>query len=208
MKNIILFLLLSTFIAHSHNNFTHKKPSTIVLANFNCCVANDDIKLEWTTFDEIDITDYIIEHSVNGLEYNEIATIDCQRNNTKSIYSFIHNSPNTECYNYYRIKLVDNKGNFMYSEIIDVYVEDKNNFDVTILNNPSITETINIAVAGAKDKDVEILVQDFSGHTIFSTMLNNSTGYTLKDNSILSGNYILTAQKGNVLIRKTIVIAK
>ena len=209
MKTIFIFILLNTFFAYSNNNFeVCKKPLSLEITAFSGSANDGVINLEWTMFEDINTSHFIIEYSANSLFFNEIGKLSVSENNEQKTYSFVHTSPISEDYNYYRLKIVDNKGGFVYSEIISVYADKSKKFDISILNNPTISQTLNIIATGANGKDVEISIRDFSGNLVYAATLNKLNGYILYDKTILSGTYIITGVLENDLISKKIIITK
>lgn len=210
MKTLSIIILLNLLFVCSNNEVlgANKKPMTIVLSNFSGSAVNSLVTLEWAMFENINTSHFIIEHCRTSLAFIEIGKMSFIESDVNKSFTFNHNSPISDGYSYYRLKIVDNKGGFVYSEIIAVYIEKSKKFDVSILNNPSITETLNISVLGANGKDVKISVRDFAGYLVYATTLNDVCGYVLRDKAILSGTYIITGETEDELVSKKIVITK
>jgi trimeric autotransporter adhesin len=74
-------------------------------------------KLNWSTEKETNSTNFTVERSVDGINWNSIGTVSAAGNsNTRLDYGFTDNAPVTG-YNYYRIKLTEADGKFYYTYI-------------------------------------------------------------------------------------------
>jgi trimeric autotransporter adhesin len=74
-------------------------------------------KLNWSTEKETNSTNFTVERSVDGINWNSIGTVSAAGNsNTRLDYGFADNNPVTG-YNYYRIKLTEADGKFYYTYI-------------------------------------------------------------------------------------------
>jgi hypothetical protein len=83
-------------------------------------VDGTSIELEFSTASESGASHFEIEHSVNGLNYQEIGEVKASGNAVNiSYYNFEHRFPGAGI-NYYRLKQVDEDGNFKYSKVISI----------------------------------------------------------------------------------------
>lgn len=107
------------------------------LGNFTATKQRDEtVLLNWITFSENDNSYFIIEHSVDGINFTAIEK-KLSKGNTASghPYSYIHANPVSGT-NYYRLRMVDVNGRAEYSSIRKV-VLGKNNYSITIFPNPA-----------------------------------------------------------------------
>lgn len=93
-------------------------------------------QLFWSTATELNNDYFSLEHSQQLDDFNEIYRVNCYGNSTqKKDYEFYHkNVP--EGINYYRLKQVDNDGNYSYSQVVKIQNETKN-YLVNIFPNPA-----------------------------------------------------------------------
>ena len=123
-----------------------KKPTPLPITyiSFTANLINtNQVATQWTVANQIDIEKYEIEKSVDGISFNKVATIT--NNLAGNIYKWVHVNP-INGINYYRLKSYSLSGKIVYSNIAKVLVNTSNN--IWIVNNPSIDNTIQLAVQG------------------------------------------------------------
>ncbi len=148
------------------------KPSIVLPVSFTNVRATPlgkKVSVNWEVSNQINITNYTIEKSVNGHDFTTAGTITATgANSNSSIYNWLDASP-LSGFNYYRIKSNDISGSFKYSIIVKVLVT-KTNPVISVLPNP-----VQGNIANVKLTDVE------KGNYTFSvSALNGKLLYTLK----------------------------
>ncbi|MEI9943352.1 MAG: GEVED domain-containing protein [Chitinophagaceae bacterium] len=89
----------------------------LTLTNFTAAKQNNHALLSWTTSSEQNSAYFKIEHSKDGMHFNPIGMVAAAGNsNSPHDYHFTHNDPATGA-NYYRLKIMDVNGEFVYSAI-------------------------------------------------------------------------------------------
>ena len=89
----------------------------VLLTNFTATFAAGSANLSWTTEQESNSSYFGIERSTNGSNWQEIATVDAKGNSQiASNYTYADQSA-VNGVSYYRLKMVDKDGSYMYSEI-------------------------------------------------------------------------------------------
>ncbi len=85
----------------------------------------DQVKLEWVTASEVNNAFYTIERSTDGQNFETVANIDGAGNSDNVLfYSFVDVSP-LNGLSFYRLKQTDFNGEFDYSEIRSVRIENQ-----------------------------------------------------------------------------------
>jgi hypothetical protein len=76
--------------------------------------GNGSIKIIWTTQQETNVSEFILERSPNQIDWSEIKTFDPKGSN--STYTYIDDPAlkSNDFVFYYRLKIVDNDGNISY----------------------------------------------------------------------------------------------
>ena len=77
--------------------------------------------LNWEITENINSSRYEVECSHNGIDFKKIGIVEVSANNK---YQFIDENVN-EGNNYYRIKQVDQNGNFSFSKVVSIYNRSK-----------------------------------------------------------------------------------
>jgi len=112
-------------------------PLPIELVMFDCRVDDDDIELFWSTASQINNDYFIIEHSLDGNAWNDIAYVTGAGNSSQLLeYSTTHlNAP--VGINYYRLTQVDFDGNSETFNIINcsIYLNDPPVDNIKYFNN-------------------------------------------------------------------------
>ena len=181
-------------------------PMPVKLVSFNASVINgNNIKLNWATSSEQNNAGFEIERAVVGspnLVYNNIGFVIGNGNsNTTKNYSFTDSKMNTGKYQY-RLKQVDNNGNFEYfnlSNEVNVAAPGKYNLEQNYPNpfNPNT----NIIYQIANNTFVSLKVYDMTGKEV-TTLVNEIKAagyYTVNFNAsnLASGIYIYKLEAGS-----------
>lgn len=102
-------------------HYTLNCPLPIELLNFDGEFKNGANRLSWTCATEKNNDYFSLERSIDGVTFNEIATIDGAGNSTQQTsYSFDDRIFIKDTVNYYRLKQVDFNGNFEYFHIVAI----------------------------------------------------------------------------------------
>lgn len=114
-------------------------PLPIELTTFKATIWKGDVKLEWTTAQEIGNRGFEVEKSSDGISWTDLNWIDgAGHSNDVNSYSTTDYSPNAGI-NYYRLRQIDFDGNTDYSPIVSVKLSDEvSGFE--IYPNPAMDE--------------------------------------------------------------------
>lgn len=155
----------------------------IELFSFTGKSINEGAQLNWTTLSEKNFDYFSVEHSIDGIDFSEIARLAAKGDLKKRTdYTYIHRTP-TFGKNYYRLKSIDLDGSFEYSKLVVVsyqggkyltlfpnptvpsHIQYQANFEITGLDRISIVNQLGMQVASG--------IPDASGQTIrFSKLLD------------------------------------
>jgi len=87
------------------------------LLEFKVAPKESESILQWQTAQEKALSHFVVEHSLDGIHFDDIGIQTAQNNkSTTNTYQWTHTTPHTGS-NYYRLKLVDIDGQFRYSEL-------------------------------------------------------------------------------------------
>jgi photosystem II stability/assembly factor-like uncharacterized protein len=179
-------------------------PLPVQVINFSV-KKNDhnEVLLDWEVTQEINLSQYEIERSNDGINFKKCFVIQAKNN---SHYNFIDYTP-MQGKNYYRLKMVDIDGKFAYSGVKSVNI----NFNTTctIWPNPSKDGKIVLIFKGLKSKtDLSISISNLAGQLIKTHYLNaigNDSQYSFSLD--VSGIYFLriTLSDGQLFTKKIVV---
>jgi hypothetical protein len=163
----------------------------VKLLDFTAKALNNNVQLQWTITNEVNVANYIVEFSTNGRTFNNIGTV--APTNVKALekkYGFIHTGP-VNSKNYYRIKMIDNDGEYAYSPIRVVMMGYD---DVLVYPNP-FQDRLNIVVNhNSIVPQVTVSVLDATGKQLRRQTF--ATNATLNLNHLATGMYIVQVYDG------------
>ena len=133
---------------------------------------NASVELIWTTATEKNNELFVIEHSTNGKDFNAIGERFGAGNSSRNIdYVYLDESP-VDGYNYYRLKQVDQDGNFTYSKLALIQNEtvETNPLAVSVYPNPC-TSNCQIRLEGistSMDAPLDIALYNTDGKQVLA----------------------------------------
>jgi hypothetical protein len=171
----------------------------VKLSFFNGYRDRNQIALLWESAQEINVKNYDVEQQdIETGEWVKKTTISATGGNTARKYRFSDvPALGKKEYVLYRLKVIDEDGQFVYSSIIRInYSQSKTG--LTIMPNPVINNRLRFTITGMSgEQKAEISVIDFGGRTMLktsgSTLLNNNIDIS----SLSSGMYKLIVKIDN-----------
>lgn len=114
----------------------------IELVQFSAkCAGNTQMTLNWSTATEINNKEFIIEKSLDGVDYTKVGVVPGSGNSTITKYYSFKDEVKEEAVNnpifYYRLKQVDFNGTSSSPKIIEVQPCNSHQIDIVISPNPS-----------------------------------------------------------------------
>ncbi|MEP7165297.1 MAG: immunoglobulin domain-containing protein [Ferruginibacter sp.] len=155
-----------------------------------------DIAVKWTVENELNIKEYHVETSLNGVDFRSAATLNATTNNNGSaIYSWI-DSDAVKGSHYYKIRSKDLDGGNAYSNIIKVNMaENKENAKIAVSPNPVKTDIVSVRLNNMEEGLYNVQVFDVHGQSVKSFSLQHSGGngvYNFSlDHNLPKGNYYI-----------------
>ncbi len=179
-------------------------PLPLNLTRFEGAINDTKDDLNWETQYEVNTSHFVVEHSRDGLRFLELGMVTAYNNSAISNqYSFTNKKPKNGN-NFYRLKMIDLDGKFVYSSII-VLTRTETNFSIIAFPNPT-AEFLNIKLANQSD-ETSIIIHDASGKFISSKVLPKEVSDTSVDLTNCTNGYLFVTIK-NESTSKTIKILK
>jgi len=159
--------------------------------------------LTWETATEANSDYFVVERSLDALQFNEIGRVDAAENSTQNTtYNF--EDAQTGATMYYRLKQVDMDGNYEYFDIIrinsDCYTDDAGTF-IEVFPNPLAGEhDVFIRLFANTQESVYIEVMNLTGALISKTKANISEGpnvLSFPTNNLAAGTYFIRVRGGS-----------
>ena len=155
--------------------------------------SNGSVKLSWTTSQEVNAGYYDVERSGDQTGWTKIGSVKAKGNSTIATnYSLNDNVP-LDGTGYYRLKMVDLDGKYVYSKTVSVSA-DKNNVPLVIYNNP-FTDLIRIKVNVSRAQNLTMTVSDMLGKTYIKQVTTGAGG----ENNLSEPQASCDRRKRNVL---------
>ncbi len=105
----------------------------VSLASFNAQKIGDNAEITWESIIENNFANYSVEHATNAIDFNVVANQEGRGNGSR--YKFLHTSP-APGLNYYRLKIVDFDGSYVYSDVKVVDFSSERNKQLNLYPNP------------------------------------------------------------------------
>ncbi|MBN2681182.1 MAG: T9SS type A sorting domain-containing protein [Bacteroidales bacterium] len=186
----------------------------VVLSKFAYENHQDYVLLEWTTSSEINNDFFEVQKSINGSDFDVMATIPGAGNSNEIIeYEWEDLLP----YNgtvYYRLKQVDYDGQFEYSKLIAV-TRNSSSIDCIVKVNPNpCLGSCRVVLENCNEmanENVNIQVFDALGNVVTTqSAMNNSDGDGLfsfnSSNNLAPGIYIVKASTYNKSAESRVIL--
>jgi hypothetical protein len=167
---------------------------------------NNDVLVAWKTTEEFNLSHYEVEVARGNTElqlnrFTSLVRVNSAANNLSidQDYSFLDRESNKSGVRYYRLKMVDNNGQFSYSSIKPVLFND----DVQWQVYPNPSGGLFYFVYQVPDgQTMQVKLYDMSGKVIRQIMVS-ATGFLQKQSIDISGKdiprglYMMEANSGN-----------
>lgn len=170
----------------------------VELFNLTVISRSNNALLQWSTQQEINTKNYIIQRSYDGQHFNNIGSIIAHGNTSiASNYSFIDPGALSAGYPvlYYRLNIIDNDGKSAFSNIISLKINESTTWSVRVITIP-VQDFVNIMVNGINGQ-LKLSVLDISGRTMFTKSYENINGQISLPVQLPKGMYLLQSDYNN-----------
>lgn len=181
----------------------------VKLTNFLAKYNKQNVSLTWTTEQEKTFSHFIVERSVNGIDFTEAAVIFAKDNGAiQKDYSFtdlLHTT--NKGFIYYRLRLVDVNQKSVKSAIRVIKIGDElTEVNVQAYPNPVVNELRITIPATWQDKPVAYEVFSINGNILKHVVSNNANQTeVLSMINLNAGMYFVKVRSGNETAVKQIM---
>ena len=130
---------------------------------------NESAVLDFEVLENDSYDRFIIERSVNGIDFTLVNTVVNSSNNNKQKYTYQDNRINAPVV-YYRIKGISKQGEPSYSKIATL--KNRSKQEVSVFPNPVINKTINIEFLSSINENVEITIFGTLSEKLYYNQIN------------------------------------
>ena len=176
------------------------------LINFTATNYNNQNYLSWIPETETNLNRYEIEKSEDGNNFNKIGEVAANTNAAKR-YNYTDDNKVTSVKVFYRLKLIQQDGKFLYSKIISI-TEKTDKIVFSIAPNPAISST-ELTIFSDRNTDGKIEILNSGGNIIITKniSLQKGSNYIPIDMSAFSkGIYLVRINNSiNISTQKLII---
>lgn len=172
------------------------------LVSFNAAKQNTNVLVSWTTSQETNTKQFVVERSINGRTWAPIATVNAAGNsNSTQTYSYTDMLP-VKGINFYRIRIVDTDNKFTQSGTRTVLFASS---DMVLITPNPAGSYINIYLGKNDNSVTRILMSDVNGKVVANVKTNEQV-YQVNTASMAKGIYILKIVGENTTTTQKVVI--
>ncbi len=159
----------------------------VTLTKFEAMQQGDDVKTSWQTEGELNVRNYTVQHSINGLAFAQVGNVNAIG---ASSYQFIHkNAPIGK--NYYRLLITDKDGSVKLSPVKIVNIAKESS--VQFYPNP-VKDKLTIVLNSSSANTTTITLLSSAGQVLLKKQIK--TSYIIDMAGYASGTYLLRIDDG------------
>ncbi|MDI9364283.1 MAG: T9SS type A sorting domain-containing protein [Flavobacterium sp.] len=172
-------------------------------------VGANAVKVSWNVYDEVNIDQYVVEASANGVSFAAIGTVKASGNNT---YSLVDNNISGAVV-YYRVKSIDKgTGAINYSTVVSIALNAAKVASVNVYPNPVVGSELHLQTTNFKAGKLQLMLYNNQGKQIAQQALTYNGGNMAQtlilSNAVKAGTYQLVVTDGTSSISKTIFVVR
>lgn len=156
-------------------------------------VESNSILLQWNVTEQVDMADYVVEHSDDGRNFTVIGTIPANES-SQSRYEFIDHRSHSAAIAYYRLKMTEQDGSYAYSRILRVVLPDN---ESKVIVYPVPTRDF-VWVQGAGIRGTSLKVVNIRG-VVLNLVTATPDTQRVDISPLPAGVYFISNQLGNAL---------
>lgn len=166
----------------------------IALISFTAKPISSSVKVSWTVANAKQFKQFEVERSIEGKTFTGIKNLSYNR---QANYEFSDENLAVGTY-YYRLKLVDENGEYTYSEIRSAIVNGYNADKVTLYPNP-VKDVLHISYPNHNKLDIGVSVYNVAGKLMFTKNIRVPEGeqnITIDVANLPVGAYFINLKQG------------
>jgi hypothetical protein len=165
----------------------------LTLLSFTAVLNGKAVQLQWTTAAEINAKNFIVQRSIDSMNFQDIGSINAVGDSTQiTSYGFTDAGASNAGINklYYRLQIVDKDGKLTYSNIATVQIENGKLF--VIYPNPVRDQLLITSDTSLNNSQIRIFDPD--GKVVYQKQVSNTQAATTKINVSGFGNGVYYLQ--------------
>jgi len=224
MKSFTLLITLITYLtlsAQQENSSLQASLNKALKAdqsknyNFeaNVDLSLNAVQLKWRNVKESNVSSFVVERSIDKIEWEEVATIFGASHNSQLTDFFYLDYKPTENLTYYRLRATRNNGKERFSNIVPINYLKKEGATAGMNLHPDFSEDykiVNIAFEEIFEKEILVVLRDKKGNEFYSKIVINVEDEVLVavpiESVIPKGEYLITATSENQIYSQNVTV--
>ncbi len=187
-------------------------PLSVNLLSFNAkLIADDLVKLDWTTSGEENFNGFEIQRSTDNINWTVLGTLNATGNGTALENEYFFTDMNIlPAKSFYRLRLISGDGKFRYSEVKTVNI--KNGIqEITVSPNPA-SSMATLSVNALLNSEGLLSISDINGKLVYRQSVTLNKGVNTIDMPVVqklnSGIYMVQVSINNETMTEKLIIQK
>ena len=160
----------------------------VSLADFTVTANSCNGILDWRTLSEQSVSRFEVQFSKNGTDFTTVGTVTAKNISSGAAYKYANDQGTSK--GYYRLKIVDLDGNFIYSRIVAVDTKCNGRKTITMYPNPLTVNQNLTVIASGYEGNVKGELISMSGQVIRTYSLKNGSN-NLPVDKVAQATYML-----------------
>ncbi len=175
--------------------------------NVTAAQKNAGIEVVWMTANEVNMNNYEVEESTDGITFTKAVSVAAKNATTNSYSWFDATVVNGD--NFYRIKSMEKNGTAKYSNVVKVKLGGKG-FEFTVYPNPVKGGVVSLQMSNVEKGIYTIKTYNNLGQEVATKNINHNGGSATQTidlgKGIASGTYNMQITNGTTVISKTVIV--
>jgi hypothetical protein len=193
-------LRLASIVASTQTTLPIKFSNAIAFRKGN------NVSIQWSIPDILNVATFKIERSSNNLEYKSIATLNAQSNMHN--YKWEDNTSLLDDY-FYRIKAVEINGDITYSNVLSVKSDKQQKSGICVYPNPINNQLLTLKLNSISKGIYVMYIYNINGQEVYKQPLNhNGLDDSYKLNIPLNdkkGTFHLVLKNAEISFKQTVI---
>ncbi len=197
-NNYVLSTTLSGVTLREIALASSSAPLPVTWLNFTATKQGDNVLLHWSTAQEKNSLDFVIQHSFDGGNFTDLNTQSAAGTSSAILhYNYVHNTP-ISGFNFYRILQRDFNGLSSYSVVRQInFSKEKMAPKVQIVENPIQGNDLQIVIQGEED----ISIYNMVGQLFFEKHFDKGI-HSIDMSHFEIGTYLLRTNTNTIKLLK------
>jgi hypothetical protein len=180
-------------------------PLPVKISSFTAALTNGNVLLNWKASEQ-NFNRYVLQRSTDGKNYSDVAVEFSNTNSSNYAYKDAGISSNTGIV-LYRLKMIDNTGEFMYSEIKTIRIaKQAETVSLSAYPNPVIDQVRISLPASWQGKAVNIGLYSINGVAVQNIKINSARQTeSMSLNTINKGFYVIKVSCNGEVAQQQII---